>query len=40
VASDLLSTTLPVDAALPVGLVTGVIGGVYLIWLLTRQRAV
>jgi iron complex transport system permease protein len=40
VLADLLSTTLPVGVSLPVGLVTGVIGGVYLIWLLTRQRAV
>lgn len=37
-AADLLSVHLPVNAALPVGLTTGLIGGCYLLWLLTRQR--
>lgn len=35
--ADLLTRVLPVGAMLPVGQVTGVLGGLYLIWLLTRQ---
>lgn len=38
--ADLLSVHLPVSAALPVGLVTGALGGVYLLWILTRSRSV
>lgn len=39
-AADLLSRSLPTNYAVPVGLTTGIIGGVYLLWILTRQRAV
>ncbi|MBZ4023719.1 Fe(3+)-siderophore ABC transporter permease [Rhodobacter sp. TJ_12] len=35
--ADLLTRVLPIGATLPVGQVTGVLGGLYLIWLLTRQ---
>lgn len=38
VASDLLSTHLPLQATIPIGLMTGLVGGVYLLWLLTRSR--
>ncbi|MFJ4171510.1 FecCD family ABC transporter permease [Paenarthrobacter sp. NPDC089714] len=38
VGSDLLSLYLPVKAAIPIGLMTGLVGGVYLLWLLTRSR--
>lgn len=39
VASDLVAQrVLPTD--LPVGLVTGFIGGTYLVWLLTRRKAI
>ncbi|WP_227902252.1 FecCD family ABC transporter permease [Arthrobacter zhangbolii] len=38
--ADLLSQQLPVRAALPIGLMTGLVGGVYLLWLLTRSRQV
>ncbi|MGO3327310.1 FecCD family ABC transporter permease [Gordonia sp. (in: high G+C Gram-positive bacteria)] len=40
VVSDIVSQTLPVQAAVPIGRVTGVIGGMYLIWLLTRKDKV
>ncbi|NDK35723.1 iron chelate uptake ABC transporter family permease subunit [Rhodovulum sulfidophilum] len=36
--ADLLSRVAPWGAILPIGQVTGVIGGLYLIWLLTRKR--
>lgn len=38
--SDLLAQQLPVRAALPIGLMTGLVGGIYLLWLLTRSRQV
>ena len=38
--SDLLSQQLPVRAALPIGLMTGLVGGIYLLWLLTRSKQV
>ena len=40
VAADLLSQHLPVRAMMPIGLTTGLLGGVYLLWLLTRTRSV
>lgn len=40
VAADLLSQNLPVRAMLPIGLTTGVLGGLYLLWLLTRTRTI
>lgn len=40
VVSDIVSQLLPVEATVPIGRVTGVIGGVYLIWLLTRKGRV
>ncbi|MFT0848434.1 iron chelate uptake ABC transporter family permease subunit [Actinomycetaceae bacterium L2_0104] len=39
-AADLISVHLPVKIAMPVGLTTGLLGGIYLLWLLTRTRAV
>ncbi|TBU98527.1 FecCD family ABC transporter permease [Stutzerimonas kirkiae] len=39
-AADLLSQRLPVAANLPIGLMTGLLGGFYLLWLLTRSRRV
>jgi len=38
VAADLVSQHLPLNLSAPVGLVTGVLGGVYLLWLLGRGR--
>lgn len=38
VLADLLSQLAPGGANLPIGRMTGVVGGVYLIWLLTRWR--
>jgi ABC-type enterobactin transport system permease subunit len=38
VSADLLSQHLPLALSAPVGLVTGVLGGVYLLWLLSRSR--
>lgn len=40
VVSDVVSQALPVEATVPIGRVTGVIGGLYLIWLLTRKDRV
>ncbi|MFT3874881.1 MAG: iron chelate uptake ABC transporter family permease subunit [Propioniciclava sp.] len=40
VAADLLSQVLPFTATLPIGRMTGIIGGIYLIWLLTRSKQV
>ncbi len=37
--ADLVSVHLPVDVAMPVGLTTGALGGMYLLWVLTRTRA-
>lgn len=36
-SADVLSQSLPIDVTMPVGLMTGVIGGLYLLWLLTRK---
>lgn len=36
-AADLASQRFPLDLALPVGLVTGLLGGVYLLWVLLRD---
>lgn len=38
--ADMISRNLPTSYAVPVGLTTGVIGGFYLLWILTRQKAV
>lgn len=40
VAADVLSQSLPITATLPIGRMTGIIGGLYLIWLLTRSKQV
>lgn len=40
VAADLLSQTLPLQAVIPIGRMTGIVGGIYLIWLLTRSKQV
>ncbi|MCA8093784.1 iron chelate uptake ABC transporter family permease subunit [Burkholderia anthina] len=39
-AADLLSQRLPVDLNLPIGLVTGLLGGFYLLWLLCRDKGI
>lgn len=39
-AADLLSQRFPLDIHLPIGLTTGMLGGFYLLWLLTRSRKV
>ncbi|OCQ54714.1 Ferric enterobactin transport system permease protein FepG [Photorhabdus australis subsp. thailandensis] len=39
-AADLFTQLLPLRAAVPIGLMTGLIGGIYLIWLLTRSRQI
>ncbi len=36
--ADLLSQWAPLNLTLPIGRVTGIVGGIYLIWLLTRTR--
>lgn len=38
--ADVLSQVLPIDANIPIGRMTGIIGGLYLIWLLTRSKQV
>src|SRR5699024_7594239 len=38
VAADILTQTLPIAASIPIGRMTGIIGGIYLIWLLTRSN--
>ncbi|ALJ21574.1 FecCD family ABC transporter permease [Microbacterium sp. No. 7] len=40
VVADVLSQSLPFAATVPIGRMTGIIGGVYLIWLLTRSKQV
>ncbi len=40
VGADLASQHLPLGIAMPVGLMTGLLGGVYLAWLLTRTKKV
>ncbi|WP_402463438.1 FecCD family ABC transporter permease [Isoptericola aurantiacus] len=37
-AADLAAQSLPLGLRVPVALMTGVLGGVYLLWLLTRSR--
>lgn len=37
-SADVLSQNLPINITMPVGLMTGVIGGLYLLWLLTRKQ--
>lgn len=37
-SADVLSQSLPIDVTMPVGLMTGVIGGLYLLWLLTKKQ--
>lgn len=36
--ADLITQSLPLRATLPIGRMTGIVGGIYLIWLLTRPR--
>lgn len=38
--ADLLSQRLPLDATMPIGLTTGLLGGLYLLWLLARSRRI
>ncbi|HEY1134793.1 MAG TPA: iron chelate uptake ABC transporter family permease subunit, partial [Nocardioides sp.] len=38
VAGDLAARELPIDATIPIGQMTGILGGLYLIWLLGRRR--
>lgn len=40
VLADLVSQSLPGSVVVPIGRMTGIVGGVYLIWLLTRSRQV
>lgn len=40
VTADVISQLLPVAATIPIGRMTGIIGGIYLIWLLTRSKQV
>lgn len=40
VGADLLTQHLPLSVAIPIGLMTGLLGGGYLLWLLTRSRQV
>ncbi|GLQ72230.1 FecCD family ABC transporter permease [Vibrio penaeicida] len=37
-AADILIQWLPFQASVPIGRMTGIVGGIYLIWLLTRSR--
>lgn len=36
--ADVLTQWLPFNASVPIGRMTGIVGGIYLIWLLTRSR--
>lgn len=36
--ADLVAQSLPLHATLPIGRMTGIVGGIYLIWLLARPR--
>lgn len=36
--SDLITQLIPIDVNLPIGRVCGIIGGFYLLWLITRSR--
>lgn len=38
VIADLIGHVLPLGVSLPIGRLTGVVGGLYLIWLLSRSR--
>lgn len=37
-AADLLTQALPLAVSVPIGRMTGIVGGIYLVWLLTRTR--
>lgn len=38
VLADILTQIIPITASIPIGRMTGIIGGIYLIWLLTRSK--
>ncbi|MBN9322494.1 MAG: iron chelate uptake ABC transporter family permease subunit [Delftia acidovorans] len=38
--ADLISQRFPLNLSLPIGSTTGLLGGAYLLWLLTRSRTV
>jgi len=38
--ADLISQRLPLNLSMPIGSTTGLLGGAYLLWLLTRSRTV
>nr|WP_245347085.1 iron chelate uptake ABC transporter family permease subunit [Arthrobacter stackebrandtii] len=40
VACDLLTQNLPIAVHVPIGLMTGLVGGCYLLWLVTRSRSI
>lgn len=40
VACDLLTQRLPIAVHVPIGLMTGLVGGCYLLWLVTRSRSI
>ncbi|PMR73603.1 FecCD family ABC transporter permease [Billgrantia endophytica] len=39
-ATDVLIQSLPLQISIPIGRMTGIVGGIYLIWLLTRSRSI
>ncbi len=38
ISADLFTQLVPLQITLPIGRITGIVGGIYLIWLLTRTR--
>ena len=38
-SADVVAQRIVAPAELPVGVVTGVLGGLYLLWILTREEA-
>ena len=40
ISADLLSQRLPLAGNMPIGLTTGLLGGVYLLWLLARSKSI
>ncbi|WP_067513497.1 FecCD family ABC transporter permease [Nocardia puris] len=40
VTADVITRTLPIGASVPIGRMTGIVGGLYLIWLLSRSKQV
>lgn len=40
ISADVVAQSLPFTAAVPIGRITGILGGIYLIWLLTRSKQI